>query len=121
MSFPLLADAVVILHLGFVLFAVLGGLLVIRWRWVVWLHLPAATWAILLELGGWICPLTPLENWLRGSRHAYEGGFVERYLLPLLYPAEMTRGIQLTLAIGVLVVNLTVYGWVVHRWRRRQG
>lgn len=119
MVFRLLADAVVLLHLGFVLFVVLGGLLVLRWPRLAWAHVPAALWGGAIELGGWICPLTPLENELRERAGAatYEGGFVEHYLLPLLYPAALDRDLQTALGIGVLVLNAAVYTWI--GWRRR--
>jgi hypothetical protein len=106
-----------------VIFVVLGGLLVLRWRWVVWLHLPAAAWGALIEFAGWICPLTPLEKWLRrqGGLGGYEGGFVEHYILPLLYPRDLTRNVQLTLGVVVIVVNLLIYWQVYRRGRTDQG
>jgi hypothetical protein len=84
------------------------------------LHLPAAAWGALIEFQGWICPLTPLENSLRASagQAGYRGGFIEHYLLPVLYPAGLTRGVQLALGSGVIVVNLVVYGFLMARWRR---
>ncbi len=117
--YGVLADAVVVLHPGFVIFVVLGGLLVLRWRWVMWLHLPAAAWGALIEFAGWICPLTPLEKWLRreGGLGGYEGGFVEHYILPLLYPSALTRNVQLVLGAGVIVVNLLIY-WRVWQQNR---
>jgi hypothetical protein len=111
MIYRALADTVLVLHLAFVLFAVGGGLLVLYRRSVAWLHVPAAAWAGLISLGGWICPLTPLENHLRhlGGQAGYAGGFVEHYLLSVLYPDGLTRGVQVALGIGVLVLNLVVY------------
>lgn len=119
MLFRVLADLVVVVHLAFVLFVVLGGLLVLRWPRAMWLHLPAAAWGVWIELSGGICPLTPLENSLRrsGGLAGYSGGFVERYLLGVLYPDGLTREIQLGLAALVLLVNAAVYGWVLLRWR----
>jgi hypothetical protein len=119
MTYRLLADLTVLLHLGFVAFVTLGGLLGFRWRRAPWVHLPAALWGIWIEVSGGICPLTPLENWLRerGGGSAYSGGFIEHYLLPVLYPAELTREIQYLLAGLVLVVNLVVYATL---WRRRR-
>lgn len=116
-----LADLVVLAHLGFVVFALLGGLLALRWRWMVWLHLPAALWAVLVEWMGWICPLTPLEVALRraSGAPAYTGGFLERYALPLLYPAELTRELQVVLGIAALLVNMLVYTLVLRSARRR--
>lgn len=118
MIYRALADLVAVVHFGFVLFAVLGGVLVLRWRRVAWVHLPAAVWAALIEFAGWICPLTPLENQLRlkGGATGYETGFVEHYILPLLYPAGLTRRVQIVLGVLVVAVNVGVYGWVV--WRR---
>ena len=122
MFYWIAANLLVLLHLGFVLFVVLGGLLVARWRWLVWLHLPAAFWGVLVEYQGWICPLTPWEQRLRvaGGQSGYSGGFVEHYLLPLLYPGYLDRGIQILLALLVLLINLAVYGWLMGRyWRRK--
>ena len=115
-----LAEVVVLAHLAFVIFAVFGGLLALRWPRAVWLHLPAVAWAALVEFAGWTCPLTPLENWLRarGRQQGYATGFLENYLLPALYPAELTREIQVALGALVLIVNLALYAWVLRRLRR---
>jgi hypothetical protein len=120
MVWGLLADAVLLVHLGFVVFVVLGGLLVLQWRGVAWAHLPAAVWGVGIELSGAICPLTPLENWLRerGGVAGYEGGFIDHYLLPVLYPAGLTRPAQWGLAVVVLAVNAAVY---VAVWRRHRA
>lgn len=114
----LAANLVVVVHLGFILFATLGGLLALRWRWVVWLHLPAAAWAAFVEITGGVCPLTPLENNLRSAagQAAYTGDFVERYLLPIIYPAGLTYPIRIGLAIAVLAVNGIIYAAI---WRKR--
>ena len=116
MLYGVLADLVVILHLAFVVFVLVGGLLVLRWRRLAWLHLPAAVWGAAVEFGGWICPLTPLEIWLRmqGGESGYSSDFIEHYILPLLYPADLTREIQIVLGTVVLVVNVAIYGWM---WR----
>ena len=116
----LLADLVVGLHLAFVLFVVFGGLLALRRRRVAWLHLPAVVWGALIEWRGWICPLTPLEVSLRrrAGEAGYQEGFLDHYVIPLLYPPGLTRELQLAMAAGVLALNAVVYGIVL--WRRRQ-
>jgi len=117
-----LADLILVIHLAFVLFVVLGGLLVVRWPWVAWLHVPAAVWGILIEYTGWICPLTPLENSLRvrGGEAGYVGGFIQHYIQPLLYPAGLTRPMQVGLGSLVLLLNLAAYWmlWSKSRTRR---
>ncbi len=122
MIFGLLADLVVVVHVFFVVFAVGGGLLVLRWRKIMWAHLPAAAWAALIEFANWVCPLTPLENWLRrlAGAEGYAEGFIERYLLPVLYPGGLTRPIQIALGVGVVVVNLVIYAWLLGRARARR-
>lgn len=122
MAYRALADAVVLFHLLFVAFAVGGGLLAFRWRWMPLLHLPAMAWAGWVEFTGRICPLTPLENHLRaaGGAAGYQGGFIEHYLLPVLYPADLTRELQWTLGAGLLAFNLAVYGaWLLRQRFRR--
>lgn len=120
MAYRALADLVVVVHLGFVLFVAGGGLFVLRWPRLAWLHVPAAVWGAVVELAGWVCPLTPLENALRerAGLATYSGDFVARYVLPVLYPGELTRAVQVALGLGVLAVNGAVYGWLVWRWRR---
>ncbi len=121
MVYRFLADLVLVAHFAFVVFAVVGALLVLRWRWVAWLHLPAVVWAALIEFAGWICPLTPLENWLRelGGSAGYESGFVEHYILPVLYPGGLTREVQIVLGLLVLAVNVGIYGWLLRRLAQR--
>jgi hypothetical protein len=116
-AFRLAADAIVVIHFAFVLFVVLGGLLVLRWRWLAWLHLPAAAWGVLIEYANWICPLTPLENYLRerGGVAGYAGDFIEHYVLPLLYPARLTRSAQLLLGSLALALNALIYWYVIRR------
>jgi len=114
------ADLVVLIHFTFVLFVVFGALVALRWPRVLWLHLPAAAWGALIEFQGWICPLTPWENRLRtlGGQAGYAGGFIEHYILPLLYPAGLTRTVQLTLGAVVVVVNGLLYALVWLKWGR---
>ncbi len=115
----LLADGVLVLHLGFILFLVLGGALLPRWPWLPWLHLPAVAWGAYIELSGAICPLTPLENELRWAAggSTYAVGFLEHYLTALIYPTGLTRDIQIGL--GLLVVALNA--WFYSRWWRWRG
>jgi Protein of Unknown function (DUF2784) len=112
-----LADAVVVFHLAFIAFVLVGGLLVITWRRVAWLHLPAVAWAAYAEFTSTICPLTPLENALRvrAGQAGYEGGFVEHYLIPIIYPAALTPSAQGVLGAVVIAVNLVFYAIA---WRR---
>lgn len=123
MLYRVLADLVVVAHFGFVIFAVAGAFLVLRWRRVAWVHLPVVAWAALIEFASWVCPLTPLENWLRmrGGALGYPGGFVEHYVVPILYPGELTRGIQIVLGVLVLLINAGVYGWLMLRRRRARA
>jgi hypothetical protein len=113
----MLPDLIVVVHFAFVLFVVLGGLLVLRWPRLAYLHVPAAVWGVLIEFAGWICPLTPLEKTLRGNTGGagYEGGFIEHYILPVLYPSALTRSIQLILGTLVLVLNLAIYSYLLRR------
>lgn len=117
MAYRLLADAVVILHLAFVLFVVLGGVAVLQWPRLAWLHVPAAAWGALIEFAGWICPLTPLENFLRerGGEAGYSGGFVDHYITAIIYPHGLTRTMQLGIGALVLAINALVY-WTL--WLR---
>jgi hypothetical protein len=120
MIFHLLGDAVALIHAAFVLFVIAGGLIVLRWHRVAWLHLPAALWGALIEYAGWICPLTPLENLLRAraGEAGYAGGFVEHYVLHALYPGGLTPPIRWTLGTLVVVVNAVIYAVV---WRSSRG
>ena len=117
MLYRLLADAVVIFRAAFVLFVVCGALLVLKWRKVVWLHVPCALWGGLIELAGWVCPLTPLEDWLRtrAGQVAYTGDFMEHHILPILYPERLSRGVQIGLGLAVLVLNIGVYAFLITR------
>ena len=118
MTYRLAADLILILHLAFVLFVVLGGLLLLRWPKLVWLHLAAVTWGALMEFIGFVCPLTPLEVDLRrlGGEAGYEGDFIQHYITASLYPSGLTRKMQIGLGISVLVLNMLIYGyWIAHR------
>jgi hypothetical protein len=119
--YSILSNLVFVTHAAFIFFVVLGGLLVLRWRWMVWFHLPAAIWGMLIEFTGWACPLTALEiEWLRKAGKAgYSGGFIEHYIIPLVYPAGLTDAGQMLLGFGVVAVNVLVYALVWRRWRRR--
>lgn len=123
MIYRLLADGVLVLHGLFIAFVVVGGFLVLRWPWLVWAHLPCAVWGALIEFAGWICPLTPLEVSLRraGGEAGYAGGFIERYLVPLIYPGELTRELQIGLGAAVVLLNVVAYGLVLRARRRAAG
>jgi hypothetical protein len=111
MTYHLLANATALVHLAFIVFVLFGGLLVLKWPRLMWLHLPAAAWGVMIEFAGWWCPLTRWENhFLReAGRAGYDHGFVAHYLFPLIYPSGMTRGIEIALGLIVLAVNLAVY------------
>lgn len=120
MWYRLLADAVLVLHLAFIMFVVIGGLAVLRWPRLAWLHIPAAVWGALIEFAGWICPLTPLENALRerGGEAGYSGGFIDHYITSIIYPGGLTRTMQFGIGALVLAVNGYVY-WKL--WQRRRS
>ena len=113
------ADAVVIFHFCFVAFVVTGGLLVLRWRRVMWAHLPAVAWGVYVEFSHRICPLTPLENHLRelGGSSAYQGGFVDHYIMPVLYPDGLTASMQVALGSLILAINVICYAAIIYRLR----
>lgn len=115
------ADALVVVHLAFVVFVVVGGFLVWRWPRLVWIHLPAALWGGLIEFSGWICPLTPLENRLRqmAGDSGFEGGFIEHYIIPVVYPPGLTRGLQLAIGATVVLVNAATY--TIYLTRKRMS
>ena len=116
------ADFVLVVHFAFVVFVVLGGLLALRWPRAAWAHIPVALYGAAIEFAGFICPLTPLEVWLRrqGGEAGYEGGFVEHYMTAALYPTGLTREIQVALGIGVLAINAVVYTIWWRKGRRRK-
>lgn len=116
MPYSLFADLVLLLHLMFVLYVLFGGLLALKWRGAAWLHLPAAAWGAFVEFSGSICPLTPLENWLRnrGGESGFTGDFLAQYLLVLLYPEGLTRTVQVILGSTVIFINVALYWWI---WR----
>ena len=117
-----LADLVLVLHALFIVFVACGGLLALRWTGIAWLHLPTVVWAVTLEVFGWRCPLTPLEQELRQAAGAtgYSGGFLEHYLVQFIYPAGLTREIQLCLAAAVVIVNVVIYTLVFYCRRQRR-
>ena len=120
MLYRALADLILVLHLGFILFVALGGVLLFRWPRVAYVHLPAAAWGILIELAGGICPLTPLEQDLRrrGGEAGYAGDFIGHYLTAAIYPTGLTRAIQIALGVIVLLANGMIYWWW---WRGRRA
>jgi hypothetical protein len=121
-TYKLLADLLVIFHITFVAFVFLGALLVLRWRWIAFLHLPAVIWVVYVETSGAYCPLTPMENELRAKAglQGYEGGFVDHYIMPVLYPVGLTPEIQYRLALLILLITLRCYEVVLARraWRQ---
>jgi Protein of Unknown function (DUF2784) len=121
MSYQIVASGLVLLHLGFVGFVVAGGLVCLKWHRVIWIHIPAVIWGIAIELTGWICPLTPLENYLRqkAGEQAYTNDFVFHYLMPILYPETLTRKIQLLMGLVVALINIAVYAYIIRSHKRR--
>jgi hypothetical protein len=115
MGWRLAADALVVIHLGFILFVLLGGLLLLRWPRLLWLHLPAVAWGVTVEFFHLLCPLTPWENQLRQAAGdaGYEGGFIEHYLIPVIYPAGLTPQVQLWLGGFVMLINVAVYAYLL--------
>ena len=118
MEYRIFADVVVVTHLLGIIYGLLGGLLYFWRHWLIFVHLPLALWISLIEFFGWICPLTPLENTLRiaGGEAGYNGGFIEHYLIPVIYPPGLTREVELVLGIIALGLNLTIYALVWRNW-----
>ncbi len=123
MLYSLGAQTVVLVHFAFILFVLFGATLVARWRWLVAVHLPAAAWGGFVELSGRVCPLTYGENFLRNQagQSGYPQGFIEHYLLPVIYPAGLTQRIQFVLAAVVVLVNALLYGWLLQRRGSTRG
>ncbi len=123
MHYWLAANVVLVIHLLFVIYVVCGGILAFKWKYSIIFHLPAVLWGALLEFNGWLCPLTPLEQWLRvaGGQQGYSGGFVEHYLLFILYPTGLTREIQILLGVFAVLVNILIYTALVYRSLRKRG
>jgi len=111
MLYSILATVVAILHFAFILFVIGGAFLLLRWPKLMWLHLPAAMWGVVIEWMGWYCPLTGLENLLlrRAGREGYSGGFVAHYIFALIYPQGLTRSIEIAIGVFVLIVNVSLY------------
>lgn len=123
MFYRISAEAVLLVHFAFIVFVLFGAALAVRWHWIVALHLPAAAWGFFVEITGRICPLTYAENYLRNraGQTGYSQGFIEHYLLPVIYPAGLTQQIQFVLAGVVVLVNLLAYGWLLHRRASRRA
>ncbi|MGM0558027.1 MAG: DUF2784 domain-containing protein [Myxococcota bacterium] len=113
------ADMVLVAHLSFILFIVLGGLLALRWRWMPWVHLPTVAYGALIEFVGWTCPLTPLERRLRvaAGQGGYQESFVEHYIVPIIYPSGYSFGLRMALGTAVIVINVAIYAWLIVRSR----
>jgi len=122
MLYSLLADAVLLLHFVFVLFVGIGGFLALRWRILLCLHIPAVLWAVWISCWGSLCPLTPLEQWLRrqDQGHSYAGSFTDRYISPVIYPEGLTQEMQWWIGLFVLLLNLSLYLWLFSRWKNRK-
>lgn len=120
MIYRILAELVVVVHLFFILFVIFGGFAALKWQWMALFHIPVAAWGAIVELKSWVCPLTPWENKLRlmAGQEGYSEGFIEHYILPIIYPAGLTRDIQTTLGLSVIVINLVIYGVFLYRMFR---
>jgi hypothetical protein len=121
LAYHIFADLVVVLHFAFIIFGLLGGLLVLWQKWIAYIHIPAASWGSLIVIQGWVCPLTPLENYLRmeGGSGEYSGGFIAHYITPIIYPEGLTRDVQVNLGLIALGINLAIYIVVIFRRRNK--
>jgi hypothetical protein len=119
MFYRLAAESILLLHLAFIVFALLGAVCAVRWRWLIVVHVPAAAWGFFVELTGRVCPLTYAENYLRikAGQSGYTESFIEHYLLAIIYPDGLTREIQIVLAAFVVVINVAIYGWLIYHSR----
>lgn len=120
MLYQIAADFVVLLHFTFIVFVLAGGLLVFKWRWMIWLHIPAALWGSIIVIARWICPLTPIENRLRqaGGAETYSSSFIEQYLVPIIYPSGLNREVFIAMGIVVIVINVIVYTILFNKRKR---
>jgi hypothetical protein len=120
MIYRIVADLLVVVHFAFILFVIFGGLTVLKWHWMALVHLPVAAWGAIVELKSWVCPLTPWENKFRvlAGQDGYNEGFIEHYLLPIIYPPGLTKDIQTTLGLLVVTINLVIYGVFLYRMFR---
>ncbi len=121
MLYQVTADLLVLIHLAFIVFVIIGGFTVLKWRWLILLHIPAVVWGALVEMKGWICMLTPWENSLRqlAGQEGYGGGFIEHYIMPLIYPVALTHNIQIVMGLVVVAINLCIYCFVAYRLIRK--
>jgi hypothetical protein len=121
--YEILAGTVIVAHFLFIAFVAAGGLLVLCWHRLAWVHVPAVVWGVVVEMTGWICPLTPLENHLHslGGSSSYSGGFIEQYLVPIIYPASLTAVTQYILGGLIIVVNLLFYALIIRKKVRYSG
>jgi len=122
MLYGIAADLLIIFHFSFIIFVMTGAFLALKWSRIIYLHLPCALWGAIVELNGWFCPLTPYENTFRqlGMEAGYTGNFVEAFIVPLVYPPDLTRDVQILMGLSVIIVNLAVYGWIIYKQLGKQ-
>jgi len=123
MFYRVLADITVIIHFLFILFVITGALLALRWKKIILLHIPAVIWGAVVEYTGWICPLTPWENRFRtlAGEAVYRGDFIGNYILPVIYPGDLTRDMQIVLGTTVIFINVLLYGTIIYRSVKRKN